>query len=108
MAKAEIIRALLNQGHAPELRDLLFGSSPYTDKAARAPKADPPPLTHIKLVAAARNHLVFVCKFGTQKDHVIEGHMHHFSHKEKFEHWLAEDAPGVTESELKRLLKATS
>lgn len=106
MTKAEVIRTLMDRGNAQELRDLLFGLSPYNDRAARASTAEPPPLAHTKLVNAARNHLDFVCKFGTHETHVIDGRAHHFAHKEKFEQWLAEGAPGVSESELSRLLNA--
>ncbi|OOG61644.1 hypothetical protein B0E46_16995 [Rhodanobacter sp. B04] len=96
----------MDRGKTKELRDLLFGLSPYNDKTAREPAAELPSIALTKLVNTARNHLDFVCKFGEQADHVIKGRKHHFAHKEQFAHWLAEDAPGVSESELDRLLKA--
>ena len=101
--KQDLIRGLIAAGRTRELRDLLRGLSPFSD---RSPKGalELAPVAETKLVAAARNHLEFVSEFGFERSHVVtDGGKHHFAYPEKFEEWIRIGAPGVSLVELTAL-----
>ncbi len=101
--KQDLIRGLVAAGRTRELKDLLVGLSPFSDRSAKG-ALELAPIAETKLVAAARNHLEFVSKFGFERSHVTtEGGTHHFAYPEKFEEWVRIGAPGVSLAELTAL-----
>jgi hypothetical protein len=107
MEKSELAVALMKAGKAAELLELLQGLSVFSKPPhSQELSSKSPPLHLTRCVNAARNHLRFVSKFGTEHTHVVEGDMHHFSSQQKFEQWLAADAPGISITELRALAKA--
>lgn len=103
VAKKELIRALISDGCARELLDLLRGLSPFCEPPSPG-AIELAPIEEIRLVAAARNHLAFIAEFGSERAHVItDDGAHHFASPQKFQKWLEIGAPGLTLAEVSAL-----
>jgi hypothetical protein len=109
MNKAALIRTLIESGNAADLYDLMRGLSVHNLRLAVDDASQELPSLHLtRLVGAARNHVHFISKFGSGETHVVEHGAHYFAYHQKFELWLAEEAPGVLLEELKSLAVANN
>ncbi|ODB85663.1 hypothetical protein A3194_12580 [Candidatus Thiodiazotropha endoloripes] len=97
------IEKILNAGREGDLYEILSGTSPFSEKTKWGEDES---LETIKLVSAVKRQLLFVSKYGHERNHVEEGGTHYFSHPEKIEEWLEKGAPGIIQEEISAYLDA--
>ena len=100
--KSLIVRRMVTQGYASELRALLLGDSQYN--LPELPGAGAPEDTHEgRLRTFALCHLRYVAITGRTSGEIVEHEGKFFgAYPAEFEMWAEAGAPGVTREELEK------
>ena len=99
----KIVKALIDNGRAEQLNELIIGTSKYCVEEP----ADAVPINdeNRKFWQLTMNHLHFISKHGQEKNSMeIDGY-YECAYPDEFEKWMELGCPGLSQIELNEYLK---